>query len=157
MENLPANQNFIIAANHNTWIDPVYFVSNLTKVIKKRIYFIAGSKKYFGLGIITINKKNKKKTVDKALSYLKRGRIIFLFVEGRSNPTKTLNKPKTGAARLALRSRQPVIPAGIIGTRGNSALGSLFWEFIWPKKVTLKIGRPLTFEKYYGRAETKEL
>jgi len=157
LENIPRQGNFILAANHNAWIDSPFFFSALTRVIKEKIYVVAATKKFRWLGAIPIDPKNKAKTVDLFVDLLKKGRIVAIFPEGNSNPDKILREPKTGVARLALRSKCPVIPMGIKGTKGVSFISGLWRFFFTPWRAEIKIGRPMTFPEYYGQVENEYL
>ena len=157
LENIPRQGNFILAGNHNAWIDSPFFFATLTRVIKEKIYAVAATKKFKWLGAIPIDPKNKEKTVDLFVDLLKKGRIAAIFPEGNSNPAKTLREPKTGVARLALRSRLPVIPMGIKGTKGVSFVSGILRFFFTPSRATIKIGRPMTFQEFYGQKEDEYL
>lgn len=157
LENIPRQGNFILAANHNAWIDSPFFFATLTRVIKEKIYVVAATNNFKWLGAIPIDPKNKAKTVDIFMDLLKKGRIVAIFPEGNSNPDKTLREPKTGVARLALRSKLPVIPLGIKGTKGVTFIGGILRFFFTPWKAEIKIGRPMTFPEYYGQAEEEHI
>lgn len=157
LENIPRQGNYILAINHNAWIDSPFLWAALTKVIKEKIYAVAATKKFRWLGGIPIDPKNKAKTVDLFVDLLKKGRIVAIFPEGNSNPDKTLREPKTGVARMALRSKAPVIPIGIKGTKGVSFVTGILRFFFTPWRITIKIGRPMTFPEYYGQVEDEYL
>jgi 1-acyl-sn-glycerol-3-phosphate acyltransferase len=151
LENLPQNTNFIVAANHNSWIDSPIMAASLFYKIRKKVYFIASSIKWRFLGGLAISQKNKSKVLDKALELLKKGKILCLFPEGASNPKKTLLPGKTGVARLAIWSRLPIVPVGIIGTESKNSLRSFlsFWLF-W-REIVIKIGKPFNFDEFFNR------
>jgi len=157
LENIPQQSNFIIAANHNAWIDSPFIWAALTKVINKKIYAVAATKKFKWMGAIPIDPKNKAKTVDIFVDLIKKGKIVAIFPEGNSNSERTLREPKTGVARLALRSGRPVIPIGIKGTKGRTFIPGILRFFLTPARPTIKVGRPMTFPEFYGQREDEYL
>ncbi|GAG04191.1 unnamed protein product, partial [marine sediment metagenome] len=55
MENLPKDKPFVIASNHNSFIDPVILALVITKHLKKKkIYFISAMSLFFDL-LLTIS------------------------------------------------------------------------------------------------------
>jgi len=157
LENLPEDTNFIVAANHNSWIDSPILGASLFYKIKKKMYFLAASRKWSWLGTLPISKKDKGKILEKALKLLDKGNLICLFPEGKSNPKKTLLDGKTGAARLALWSKKLVIPVGIKGTEITGNLKSFlsFWMF-W-RQILVRIGKPLDFNEFFDQEINKEI
>lgn len=166
LENLPLKGPFIIAANHQSFLDAVFMHSAITGYLKRYIYSISKQelKKTYGkfgekyLGMIYIDTKDKKKVLETCLDYLKRGRILVVFPEGRRNfDQENLLKGKTGAARLALWAKVPVIPIGLIMPRGRKTFQAVK-NIIFPDvKPQIYIGPPMTFEKYYNQEITKEM
>jgi 1-acyl-sn-glycerol-3-phosphate acyltransferase len=171
-ENLPTKAPFIIAANHISQSDPLFIIASIFPYYGKKIHFIANRGNYSKwfeqkiardwAGCIIINPKNPdSKCLGVAHDFLKRGDIIGLFPEGE----RVFNKPilgrgRTGVARLALKSKMPVVPLGII-TKGEphrlvqGELGSswhdLIYHYLFKKAPChIKIGRPLLFSNYYG-------
>src|SRR5919106_4285984 len=73
---------------------------------------------------------------------LERGGTVCIFPEGTRIRSGSLATPKRGVGRLALQTGAPVLPLAVFGTervrRG--------WR-IYPRKVKLRIGRPLTFPR----------
>lgn len=157
LENIPRQGNYILAINHNAWIDSPFIWAAVTKVINEKIYAVAATKKFKWMGAIPIDPKNKAKTVDIFVDLLKKRKIVAIYPEGNSNPHKILREPKTGVARLALRSQAPVIPIGIKGTKGVTFIGGILRFFLTPWKAEIKIGRPMTFPEFYGQTEDEYL
>jgi len=166
LNNLPSNGNYILSPNHQSYLDPVFLWAGIVPLIKRIIYSLAKQElkwkfRRFGtkyLGMIYIDLKDKAKCLETAYDYLKRGEIICIFPEGTRNYNRqNLLKGKTGAARLALMAKVPVIPVGITSPPGKGVFQALK-NALWPKnKAKIIIGKPLTFEKYAGQEITKEL
>jgi 1-acyl-sn-glycerol-3-phosphate acyltransferase len=152
LENIPKDKNFILAPNHESYFDH-FFVPYLVKDRLKKIHFIGKLESkwdalrwgwwYWLAETIPINRKakDKRKVLEKALDFLKKGEIIIIYPEGTRNKSNTLLLGKTGVAELAIKSGLPVIPVGLKYRPS--------WQekerFLFNKKITLKAGQPLYF------------
>jgi 1-acyl-sn-glycerol-3-phosphate acyltransferase len=94
-------------------------------------------------------KRKNKKAFQKAKEYLGLGEIVGVFPEGRRSLDGKLKKAKLGAAKLALSAKVPVIPIGIIGSYELFPKGKKFPKL--KKSVIVNIGKPIYFNKYYGK------
>ncbi len=157
LDNLPRHAGgFLIAANHNAWVDTPLLAGALYRSLDEKIFFIARSRHYASLGAITIDPEHPNGVIEVSLDYLRRGHPVVVFPEGRSNSRRTLDRPKTGLARLAHLSGVPVVPVGIRGTFGISAPFSILCFLLWFRRITIHIGPPLTFPKLPANAITKK-
>jgi len=168
LENLPKDKSYIIAANHQSYLDPVIVALALYRVVKKKICFLSKEGvwrifgKYLGiryLGMLPVEEKNPNKSIGIAVSYLNQSRIIGIFPEGTRNREKEpiLLKGKTGAARLAILSKVPVIPCGVFSPEGLTTSQAIKNFVFSRKKSKVVIGQPMFFEKYYNQEITKEM
>lgn len=109
----------IIVANHPTTSDPFIltpFSNGQASVLIKDVLFdVPVFGRYLKWsGHISVSKTQGKIAFEKALKLLKNGVTIIVFIEGDLSTIITkLNKPKTGAVRLALLSHLPIIPMGL--------------------------------------------
>ncbi len=147
LENLPREGGYILAGNHQSWIDSGILAGAVYRQLNKSLRFVAQSSKYRVLGGIPINEYDKNKVIDIALGYLHVGHPVVIFPEGNSNKNPELRSGKTGAARLALRSGAPVIPVGIQGVSGVKAWQAALWFLAWWKPCRVNIGRPIRFDQ----------
>jgi 1-acyl-sn-glycerol-3-phosphate acyltransferase len=75
-----------------------------------------------------------------ALKLLALGHAVAIFPEGVIGDGHALKEGRPGAAYLAVKSRAPVIPVGIIGTDKFPP-----WRMPFPlRRVQVRIGRPFT-------------
>lgn len=159
-ENLPKKGPFIVASNHNSFIDPIILALVITKHVKKRkMYFISAMFLFFDLlltilfseyvGSIRLRKRTSEGFLKSALKQLRKGNVIGIFPEGIPNKKPNIRKGKTGVARLVLKGKVPVVPVGINGTL--YLWSRLKWFPRLNNKVTIKIGKPRYFRKYYGK------
>jgi 1-acyl-sn-glycerol-3-phosphate acyltransferase len=107
----------IIAGNHPNATDGFY----LPALFKDKLYFfIQGD--LFDLpivgwlfkksGQIRVNPDNKIAALDHAVELLKRGESVAIFPEARLNPDGQYVKSGTGAVRLSLMTKVPIVPIG---------------------------------------------
>lgn len=166
LENLP-QPPFIIAANHQGFIDPFIIVYAVLKKFNDKPYFFTTQFfwKIFGrhlavhwLGMIPISRANKGQSVEIAKEYVKQGKIVGIFPEGTRNIDQTsLLKGKTGALRLALAAKVPISPWGLVNPTGHR-IGKAFFSFMNSRKeLIVNIGQPLYFDEYYDKEITKEI
>ena len=164
-ENVPTEYPFIIVANHESYIDPVIIKEIFESYRKKCVFYLtkiesynSPIKRYFFNSVGTIPLDRQKKDIqalNSAVEKLSEGEIIGLFPEGTRSRDGKLHTGKTGAVRLALIAKCPMLPIGI----KNS------YE-LWPPKkklpslkkiVIVNVGKPISLEEYYGKEVTKEL
>lgn len=116
IENIPNKTNFIIVANHEHLVDPLYVLFPILRKLNKKVHFVATPTWWF-LGE-TICRKwagcvplfNSEHAYKETKELLASGEIVGLFPEGGTRRTKN---PKTGAVRLALETKTPILPIGI--------------------------------------------
>jgi 1-acyl-sn-glycerol-3-phosphate acyltransferase len=125
LEHIPPEGGAIIASNHVSFLDgllvslvvPHRRVMYLTKVK----YIDRPMLRWFltGAGVIPVATDDLGAAggaVTAGVQAVRSGRLVGIFPEGTRSPDGRLHRGKTGAARIALASGAPVIPAGIIGT-----------------------------------------
>lgn len=159
-ENIPKKGPFIFACNHEDNSD-ILFLGYLTR---KRLYFLAHSglfraptRSRFFIKLtdqIQTIKGESTMVVNKSFNLLKEGKLVAVFPEGTIDGGKEIIKGHTGVARIALLSGYPVIPVAVHNSYG-----------IWPKrsriplkiaKVTINIGKPMSFHEFKGKHENKK-
>lgn len=163
IENLPQGP-FIIAANHASYIDHSLIVGNIVKYKNRKVHFLS-KKEHFDTklkamwhtyaGAIPLDRQSGGKlALKKAVKALKEGKIIAIHPEGTRSLDGRLMRGKTGTARLALAAKVPVVPVGLIGTFEILPKGKYIPKL---RRAIVNIGKPISFEKYYGKPVTKKL
>ncbi len=129
LENIPQLGGVIIAANHQTYIDPFW----LSLKIKRPIRYLAWSAAFrwplvgrcltwFGAWPLALEGSDPA-AIRRSLQWLREGGAVVIFPEGgRSTASGELERFKAGAVRLALEAGVPILPVTIKG--GNR---------IWPR------------------------
>jgi 1-acyl-sn-glycerol-3-phosphate acyltransferase len=158
LEHVPTEGPLIVACNHLSFCDSLF----LPLVLRRRLTFVAKAE-YFeqrrtawffrAMGQIPIKRGGgsaSKRALDSAAEVLEAGGVFGIYPEGTRTPDGQLHKGHTGVARLALRCHGAVVPAGIVGTREIQPIGKMWLRPFM--RVTVRFGRPLTFDHYADRA-----
>ncbi len=129
---IPAEGPLLILPNHQTYADPVL----VTIPVRRPVHYMAWSRLFDvpGLGWlirrlrafpVEIESADPRATRE-AFRLLEAGAAVMIFPEGGRSPDGTLGPFKSGAFRLAVSVKAPVLPVSLVG--GHEA---------WPP------GRPL--------------
>ena len=154
LENIPRRGPAIVAFNHIAYLDPLVAAYVIDKA-KRRPRFLAKADLFQdkriawilkGAGQIEVRRgtRDAPMALDKAFDALRRDQVIVIFPEGTITDDADLAPmaAKTGAARLALGSGVPVIPAALWGTANVWGKGySKNWRPA--QQVCVRIGEPI--------------
>src|SRR5829696_1237470 len=129
LENVPSEGGLIIAANHQTYIDPFW----ISVPVKRPTRYLAWSDAFrwpvvgrclvwFGAWPLALEGSDPG-AIRRSLQWLRDGGAVVIFPEGgRSTATGSLERFKAGAVRLAMEAEVPILPVTIKG--GNR---------VWPR------------------------
>jgi len=162
--NIPKNNPFIVAANHVSYFETLLLPIIIVPETNKKIHALVNSyywgnffTRYF-LNLwecipVFVEKSEKDRSKNKkafkvALNWLKKNEIIMIFPEGKRGDGRRLQKGYTGVARLALQSKAPVLPVGVIGSDKVMPKGASFPRFA---RCEVKIGKPMRFPQHYNK------
>ncbi len=130
---IPLSGGVIIAANHQTYVDPFW----VGVPVRRPVRFLAWNKafnwpivgyflKLFGAWPLQLEGSDPA-PIRRSLQWIGEGGAVMLFPEGgRGNPDGTMKKCKAGAVRMALEAGVPILPVTI---RGG--------EQVWPNTLRL--------------------
>ena len=133
LENVPAQGGLIIAANHQTYIDPFW----ISVPIKRPTRYLAWSDAFrwpivgrclvwFGAWPLALEGSDPG-PIRRSLQWLRDGGAVVIFPEGgRSSATGSLERFKAGAVRLALEAQVPILPVTI---KGGNHVWPRGWKF----------------------------
>jgi 1-acyl-sn-glycerol-3-phosphate acyltransferase len=129
LENVPQSGGFIIAANHQTYLDPFWIGFPISRPMR----FLAWNKIFewpvvgkftglFGAWPLEVEGSDPA-AIRRSLQWLKRGGGVVIFPEGgRGMPDGSMVRFKPGAVRMALEANVPILPVTIRGA-----------HLVWPK------------------------
>jgi len=163
IENLPKGA-FIAAANHASYMDHLIIAGYIISHLNRKVHFLAKKEHFDNIfkkawhtyaGAIPLDRQSGgEETLKLAVQALKQGKIIAIHPEGTRSLTGKLQKAKTGVARLALLSKTPVVPIGLIGTFDILPKGKYLPK---AKKAIMNIGKPMHFPQYYNKKINKKI
>lgn len=145
IENVPREGACILAANHSSWWDPIVLGACVGRPVcylgKREVFRGPFTRWFFGRGgVIPVDRNARNPdAMAKALEALRVGRVIGVFPEGTRHVGR-LGPARPGAARLALQSGAPVVPAAILSDRfwGPGRKLPRLTERVW-----LNVGEPM--------------
>ena len=146
LENLPADSGFVLCANHNSNFDA--WPLGIALWPKRQLRFMAKSELFNPLlkvpmqatGAFPVRRgEGDMDAMKTAMRLAKSGEIIAMFPEG-TRPGKGLRKkfearPHTGAARIALGAKVPLVPAALKGTDGLRRFAQLKVSYGRPVEI----------------------
>lgn len=169
MEHIPADGGFITAVNHNSYIDPLsyahfqYNTGRVPRFLAKDGLFKDGfvGKVMKGTGQIPVYREttNALDAFRAAVDAIERGECVAFYPEGTltRDPEMWPMTAKSGAARVALRTKCPVIPVAQWGA--NLALPPYSKKLsLFPrKKLQVLAGKPVDLSRFYDKEPTPEI
>jgi 1-acyl-sn-glycerol-3-phosphate acyltransferase len=138
MENIPAEGGLVIAANHQTYVDPFWVGSRVNRPVRYLAWneafrwpLVGKALELLGAWPIVLDRGNPT-AHRRSLQWLRSGGAVMIFPEGqRAYADGQFARFKAGAVRLALEAGVPVLPVTIRG--GQS---------VWPRGQRLpRMGR----------------
>lgn len=141
VENVPATGGLIVAANHQTYLDPFW----LSLPIKRPTRYLAWSDAFrwpiVGRGLVWLGawplalEGSDPAAIRRSLQWLRDGGAVVIFPEGaRSTVEGSLDRFKAGAVRLALEADVPILPVTI---KGGNHVWPRGWRFPRVGKVVI--------------------
>jgi len=139
----------ILAANHRSFMDSVF----LALVVDRPVSFLAKAE-YFdrrrtawmfrSTGQIPLRRGSPagaRRALDAAQRVLRGGGLVGAYPEGTRSRDGRLHRGRLGPARLALSSRAPIVPVGLIGTDQVQAPDQRLPRI--GRRVTVRFGPPV--------------
>ena len=157
-ENLPARPPFVIVANHSSHLDAVVLASALSWRWRDRISPLAAADYFFDslplagfaagvLNALAIWRQRqhgrRHELGDLRDRLIKQSAIYIVFPEGTRSRDGQMHAFKPGFATLIAATNIPVIPCRLKGNFAALPPGRILLR---PRKISMTIGRPMTFE-----------
>jgi 1-acyl-sn-glycerol-3-phosphate acyltransferase len=158
-ERVPLTGPVILASNHSSFLDPPLVGSGLSRPIN---YMARESLfRFFGIGALLRSwnavpvdrdgggARGLKNILDRLLA----GGGIILFPEGTRSQDGKLQPARSGIGLTVVKSQAPVVPVRVFGTYEAWGRDK---KFPHPKRVAVKYGQPMQFEKLRAEAKSCE-
>lgn len=143
-ENIPRTGPVLLCSNHMAKRDPVMLgvaqrraVFYMAKEELFKNWFIGGLLRKLGAFPVARGSGGTD-ALENAYKLLDENAMVGIFIEGHRSKDGLLQRPKTGAALLAYRTKAPVVPVCI--TTGDGGLPKMF------KRHIIDIGKPISAE-----------
>ncbi|MCM8815528.1 MAG: 1-acyl-sn-glycerol-3-phosphate acyltransferase, partial [Candidatus Omnitrophica bacterium] len=149
-ENIPSSGNYVIAANHASFLDPPL----VGYVFPEPIAYFTKQEQVVGLfgsllrklGAIPVSRSGMETyNIRPALKALQKGKSLLIFPEGTRSRDGQFLPAKPGIGFIVLYAKVPVIPVFIKGSFRAMPPGR---NFIRPGKIVVKIGRPCYYSSH---------
>lgn len=158
-EHVPLRGGFILASNHNSYLDPVV----LGVACPVDVFFMAKEELFKGMFGSVIRQCNafpvKRHSADigairTAMKVVSRGKGLVVFPEGSRQPEGEWGKGQPGAGFLAQKLGVPVVPAFISGTGSAWPAGAKKIHFC---PLHVAFGKPILFERRMPNQDAADL
>ena len=155
-ERVPAEGGVILASNHVSYLDPVYVVSALERMVvglarESAFNVPLGGRILRSWRVIPVNQTGTGRGLKTFLSRLRGGDAVIMYPEGTRSPTGQIREPQPGIGLIIIKSTAPVVPIKLFGA--YEAYARHYW-LPRPYQVQIKFGEPIDFADL--RAEAKQ-
>ncbi len=152
-ENVPPMGPLIVVSNHQSNMDPPILAASIPRKItfmaKRGLFRYPVASHFFkAYGAFPLNESgNDLSAIQRSVRLLDKDAALGIFPEGTRSPG-AMRRAIPGIALIALRSRAPILPVGIVGTE---VIGPP-WQVAVPKgEFTINIGQPFTIPHMEGK------
>jgi 1-acyl-sn-glycerol-3-phosphate acyltransferase len=167
-ENIPKTGKIIVASNHLSYLDVLFFAYFLFRNGRAPRYI--GKEGVFKVPIIgkivlaagqipvTRESKDASKAVEHAVKTLQAGHCLGVYPEGTltRDPQGWPMVAKTGLARLAIITQTPVIPVAQWGTQIIMPTYEKKIKLFPRTPIKILAGKPMDFSPWYGKENDPE-
>jgi 1-acyl-sn-glycerol-3-phosphate acyltransferase len=158
-EEIPSTEGVILAANHVSYVDPLFIGVALAD---RQLHFLAKEELFrfpvFGALIRGLNAfpvrrgQGDRGAIRQCLRLLAEGEILLMFPEGTRGDGMALLEAEGGIGFLAARSGCPVVPVYVQGTDHVLPRGKRIPRL---RAVTVYFGRPLRLAADANRRDSR--
>lgn len=136
---MPQKTNFIIVANHSSYLDPLVIAAAVPKKIHCIVARFLLDIPLLGWCLERLEILPAGKVSEKAIDFLQKNEIVGLFPEAGCSNDGKLREFKSGAALLAIKTGRPIVPCAILGSFQALPKWAKFPKFV---HIKVKIGKP---------------
>ena len=144
MENVPKGNEYIVAPNHLSTIDPPMIAGIFPRPVafmaKKELFKNPFMRWWLDwLGAFAVDRENLSvSTIRTVLTIKKTDWVFGIFPQGTRQEPGTITNVTKGFANLAKKTKCDVIPVGIIGTHESKHIP-------FTGKVIIRVGKPIPY------------
>ncbi|MFC5754518.1 lysophospholipid acyltransferase family protein [Actinomadura rugatobispora] len=168
MRNVPKRGPALLVSNHLSFADhffgplpllrPIFFIGKGEYFTGKGLKGLLSRAFFTAVGVVPVDRSGgdaAEAALETGLRILREGKLLGIYPEGTRAPDNRLYRGKTGVARLALKSRVPVIPVAMINTFELMPSGRPVFRL--GVRPGVRFGAPLDFSRYYGQEDDREV
>ncbi len=158
VENIPSEGPAILIYNHIAFIDPVVIMGLLPRNVVPLAKAESYDEPIWGIfpklwDVIPVRRDGLDRgAIRSALNILRAGETLLIAPEGTRN--ENLQEGKEGVAYLAIKSRAPVVPVAVYGTKGFPSFSPKRWR---EEGATVRVGKPFWFRETPDRVDLENL
>jgi len=153
IEHLKGEGPYIFMSNHQGTYDIFALLGHLPFqfrwLAKKELFSVP----FFGwvmaaAGYVNVDREGTRKTVEamnEAAQKIREGMSVVIFPEGSRSPDGSIQPFKKGGFTLAIKSKVPIIPISIIGSREIMPKGKLT---VTSGEIRIRIDHPIETQNY---------
>jgi 1-acyl-sn-glycerol-3-phosphate acyltransferase len=161
-EKIPARGPAVVASNHPSYLDPIL----LSLAVRRPIRFMAWSALFRvpvvgalirSLGAFPVDTRpgHGREAFEEARKLLLAGKVVGIFPEGKRSRTGWMEPQlREGAARLALETGAPLVPATIVGA---FRAWPYFRSLPEPARIKVRFHDPIDSTAFVGRPQEEAL
>ena len=133
LDNITPGESYVYMANHQSMYDIVALLGHLRVPFRWLAKIELFRIPVFGYamaraGYIAIDRSNRRaafNSIDRAAKKVREGSSVIIFPEGARSKDGNIKAFKKGGFMLALKSKRPIVPVTILGSRSILPKGSL--------------------------------
>jgi len=146
-DRVPAEGAVIIAANHVSYLDPIFICCSIKRLViglARASVFKAPvlGRALYSWNVIPVDQEGSGRGLKSFFTRLLAGDAVMIFPEGERSPTGQILEPQPGVGLIILKSTAPVVPVKVFGA--FEAFGR-HHTIPRPYSVQIKFGEPLDF------------
>ncbi|MDJ0602061.1 MAG: lysophospholipid acyltransferase family protein [Crocosphaera sp.] len=159
-ENVPKKYPLVVVSNHASYFDPPLLASCIGRPVafmaKEELFEVPVLKEGIRLyGAYPVKRgSGDRGAIRSALTALKEGWLVGIFLQGTRTVDGRIDDPKLGAAMIAAKAQVPLLPVSLWGTEKILKKGSPIPR---PVPLTIRIGEVINPPKSNKRQELEKV
>lgn len=154
--NIKPNKSYIYVSNHTSFLDIpglcLALPGQFRPLAKKELLKLPIFGWIARTATVIVDRSShdsRVKSLEKLASILSKGISVLIFPEGTQNRSKELLQPfKDGAFRIALETKQPILPIMVMGAGSLMPPGKFE---IYPGRIKVLIGEEIPTDQYTAK------